>query len=196
MTECFLLPLCVRSSTTFPLDGLYPLNWTNFPPKSTHQQKLLRDCYQNNTTAEKEALNDVIREKWRRNSTNFPASTCDNFLTKLIGTRKHWEKDFSYQLHLYFDWSSPLTLLLDMSAKTGDELIEMGSTLLALTKDQILDIPNSAFISAVAEISKIKGFTSEQLKAWASKAKSVSVITAVTIMHGPRSSNHDGKFLC
>ena len=62
VTECFLLPLCVRSSTTFPLDGLYPLNWTDFPPKSTHQQKLLRDCYQNNATAQKEALNDVIQE--------------------------------------------------------------------------------------------------------------------------------------
>ena len=60
VTECFLLPLCLRSSTTFPLDGLYSLNWTNFPPKSTHQHQLLRDCYQNNATAGKEVLNDVI----------------------------------------------------------------------------------------------------------------------------------------
>ena len=55
-------PLCPRRSTTFPLDGLCPLNWTNFPPKTTHQKKLLRDCYPNNAAAEKEALNDVIRE--------------------------------------------------------------------------------------------------------------------------------------
>ena len=41
---------------------IYTLNWTNFPPKSTHQQQLLRDCCQNNVTAEKEALNDVIWE--------------------------------------------------------------------------------------------------------------------------------------
>ena len=45
------------------MDYIPKLNWTNFPPKSTHQQQLLRDCYQNNATAEKEALNDVIREQ-------------------------------------------------------------------------------------------------------------------------------------
>ena len=49
-------PLYLRSFSTFPLDALYPLNWSNSPPKST---QLLRDCYQNNATAEKKAL---IRE--------------------------------------------------------------------------------------------------------------------------------------
>ena len=33
-------------------------------PKSTNQQKLLRDCYQNNVTAEKEALNDVLGNQY------------------------------------------------------------------------------------------------------------------------------------
>ena len=38
-----------------------PLIGITFPSTaSTHQQQLLRDCYQNNATAEKEALDDVI----------------------------------------------------------------------------------------------------------------------------------------
>ena len=50
------------SFSIFPLDGIYPLNSTNWPPKTTHQQHLLRDFYQNNATVEKEALNDDIGE--------------------------------------------------------------------------------------------------------------------------------------
>ena len=74
--------LCLRSFFTFPLDELYPLNWTNFPPKSTHQQKLLRGCYQNNATAEKEAFDDVIgKQIWRRNSTNVPTGDKLAFLS-------------------------------------------------------------------------------------------------------------------
>ena len=56
------------------------------------QARQLSDCYKNNTTAEKEALDGVLREtRWRRNSTNFQTSTSDIFLTKLIGTRKRWK---------------------------------------------------------------------------------------------------------
>ena len=55
-------PLCLKRWSTFPLDGLVSLNWANFSLKSTHQQRLLCNCYQNNATAKKEALNDVIRE--------------------------------------------------------------------------------------------------------------------------------------
>ena len=81
--------LCRRSFSTFPIDGLYPLNWTNFLPRSIHQQQLLRDCYQNNTTAEKEALKTSYEKQiWRPNSTNFSTSTGHIFLTKLIRTRK------------------------------------------------------------------------------------------------------------
>lgn len=67
-----------------------------------------------------------------------------------------------------------ITLLLDMSTKTGAQLIEMGSALLALTTGEILSIDNDAFDEAVSVISQVKGFTNDQLTAWASKAKSVS----------------------
>lgn len=70
-TVCFLLPLCHYPST-FPLDELNALNWTKFSPKSAYQQHLIRGCYQNNTAAKKEALNDG-KQIWRRNSTNFAA---------------------------------------------------------------------------------------------------------------------------
>jgi hypothetical protein len=68
--------------------------------------------------------------------------------------------------------STPFT---DMSAKTASDLIAMGSTLLALTPGEILSITNATFLDAVAEISEIQGFSSEQLQAWASKAASVSI---------------------
>ncbi|XP_028399917.1 putative stereocilin-like protein [Dendronephthya gigantea] len=59
---------------------------------------------------------------------------------------------------------------VDMSSKTASELIAMGSTLLALTPNEILSIANDTFLDAVAEISEIKGFSTDQLQAWASKA--------------------------
>lgn len=62
---------------------------------------------------------------------------------------------------------------LDMSSKTAEDLIAMGSTLLALTPNEILSIANETFLDAVAEISEIQGFSSEQLQAWASKATAV-----------------------
>ena len=52
----------------------------------------------------------------------------------------------------------------------------MGSTLLALSPSDILSISNETFLDTVAEISEIKGFSSEQLQAWAKKAVMVSAI--------------------
>ena len=34
----------------------------------------------------------IWKQIWRRNSTNFPTSTNDIFLTKLIGTSKLWQE--------------------------------------------------------------------------------------------------------
>ena len=87
VSECFLLPLCQRSPSTSPLDGLYPINWTNVPPKSTHPQQLLIK-----TTLlprKKHLMTSYGKQIWRQNWTHFP--TGDIFLTKLIGTRKLWE---------------------------------------------------------------------------------------------------------
>lgn len=61
-----------------------------------------------------------------------------------------------------------------MSTKTASDLLAMGSTLVALTPAEILSITNETFLDAVAEISDIQGFSTEQLQAWASKAVSVS----------------------
>ena len=47
-------PIFLRRSSIFPFEELDP------SINSTHQHHLLCDCYQNNDTAEKEALNDVI----------------------------------------------------------------------------------------------------------------------------------------
>ena len=63
-----------------------------------------------------------------------------------------------------------------MSSKTAADLIAMGSTLLALTPNEILSITNETFLDAVAEISEIQGFNTDQLQAWASKAASVSTM--------------------
>ena len=63
----------------FPPVSCATLKWRI--PKSTHQQQLLRDRYQDNA---KEALDEGI---WRRDSGNFPTSTSDIFY-KSIGTRK------------------------------------------------------------------------------------------------------------
>jgi len=65
--------------------------------------------------------------------------------------------------------------LLDLSSKTGDELIAMGNTLLALSTVDIGTVDNTAFDEAVSTIGTIKGFTREQLQAWVSKAKKVSI---------------------
>ena len=62
-----------------------------------------------------------------------------------------------------------------MSSKTASELIAMGSTLLALSPNEILSIANDTFLDAVAEISDIKGFSTDQLQAWANKAALVSL---------------------
>ena len=63
-----------------------------------------------------------------------------------------------------------------MSSKTAAELTAMGSTLLALTPTEILSITNETFLDAVAEISEIQGFSSEQLQAWANKAATVGKV--------------------
>ncbi|KXJ12340.1 Otoancorin [Exaiptasia diaphana] len=59
----------------------------------------------------------------------------------------------------------------DISSKSGDELIAMGSTLLALSTSDIASVDNTAFDDAASSIGSIKGFTLEQLQAWANKAK-------------------------
>ena len=64
-----------------------------------------------------------------------------------------------------------------MSSKTTTDLIALGSTLLALTPSEILSISNETFLDVVAEISKIQGFNSEQLQAWATKTVEVSIVT-------------------
>ena len=61
----------------------------------------------------------------------------------------------------------------DISSKSGDELIAMGSTLLALSTSDIASVDNTAFDDAASSIGSIKGFTLEQLQAWANKAKKV-----------------------
>lgn len=61
-----------------------------------------------------------------------------------------------------------------MSSKTAAELIAMGATLLAITPDQIAMISSAIFLDAVAEISRIQGFSMAQLQAWAAKATSVN----------------------
>ena len=71
-------------------DGLYLLDWTSFPPKSAHQQQLLRDCYQNDGVLPRKK-HSYWKQIWRRNSTHFPTSTGGIFLTKLIGMRKLWK---------------------------------------------------------------------------------------------------------
>jgi CRP-like cAMP-binding protein len=71
------------------------------------------------------------------------------------------------------------TYILDMSSKTAADLIAMGSTLLALTPSEILSITNETFLDAVAEISEMQGFSTEQLQAWASKAALVSIVLAL-----------------
>ena len=60
-----------------------------------------------------------------------------------------------------------------MSSKSGDELIAMGNTLLALSTGDIGSVSNTAFDEAASTIGAIKGFTLEQLQAWANKAKKV-----------------------
>ena len=78
-----------------------------------------------------------------------------------------------------------------MSSKTAEDLIAMGSTLLALTPNEIRSIANETFLDAVAEISEIQGFSSEQLQAWASKA--IAVRETLNEKFAPRLDNNDLK---
>lgn len=66
-------------------------------------------------------------------------------------------------------------LFADLSGETGDDLIAMGNTLLALSTVEIGTVDNTAFDEAVSTIGAIKGFSRDQLQAWASKAKKVMI---------------------
>jgi hypothetical protein len=68
----------------------------------------------------------------------------------------------------------------DLSSKTGDELISMGNALLALSTSEIGTVTNTSFDEAVATIGSIKGFSREQLEAWAAKAKQVNTVTVLS----------------
>ncbi|KAK3726982.1 hypothetical protein QZH41_014715 [Actinostola sp. cb2023] len=75
----------------------------------------------------------------------------------------------------------------DLSGKTGDELIAMGNTLLALHTADIGTISNAAFDEAASAIGAIKHFSGIQLEAWASKAQqawneSVELITSEQLL--------------
>ena len=97
--KCFFLSLRLKSSSTFPLKELDPLNSTNFPPKKAQQRQSFVNHLKTTLLPEMKSLLPEM--------TNDGVLKCQNFGNKIKSVRSFiwtgrifWLK-FAFKLHIF-----------------------------------------------------------------------------------------------